>query len=307
METVREKPEMELDQGSVEQVRKLFNDYVVDPLGKELKAAESDIRSNEETQMGALQSCLETKLNGTNGRVNGVLQALGNPKDPLANLQSKLDDLGDRLENYLDDLHLEDEFTAQNETLENSLTSHLGMLQSALCGSLAENTAQLTEQSDADQKVVLERVAALEQQLLTALGDSSTRMTEYHNGIQGTLTAQSETLETNLTSHLETLQNDLCGSLAESTAQLTKQSDADQKAVLERVAALEQQLLTALGNSSTQMTEYRDDAKAELVEYQKTQQQFAVQKYKLLLGTSLAFGIVNFLGIVLLLYLNFMP
>lgn len=217
METVREKPEMELDQGSVEQVRKLFNDYVVDPLGKELKAAESDIRSNEETQMGALQSCLETKLNGTNGRVNGVLQALGNPKDPLANLQSKLDDLEDKL-------------TAQNETLENSLTSHLGTLQSALCGSLAENTAQLT-----------------------------------------------------------------------------RQNDADQKAVLESVAALEQQLLTALGDSGTQMTEYRDEAKAELVEYQKTQQQFAVQKYKLLLGTSLAFGIVNFLGIALLLYLNFMP
>lgn len=103
------------------------------------------------------RACLETKLNGTNGRVNGVLQALGNPKDPLANLQSKLDDLED---------DLEDKLTAQNETLENSLTSHLGTLQCALCGSLAGNTAQLTEQSDADQKVVLERVAALEQQRL---------------------------------------------------------------------------------------------------------------------------------------------
>ena len=36
-------------------------------------------------------------------------------------------------------------------------------------------------------------------------------------------------------------------------------------------------------------------------------QQLVAQKYKLLLGTSLAFGIVNFLGIVLLLYLNLMP
>ena len=44
MGTVREKPEMELDQGSVEQIRKLFNDYVVDPLGKELKEAESQIK-----------------------------------------------------------------------------------------------------------------------------------------------------------------------------------------------------------------------------------------------------------------------
>ena len=154
---------------------------------------------------------------------------------------------------------------------------------------------------------MLKRVAALEQQLLTALGNSSTRMTEYHDGIQETLTAQSETLESSLTSHLGTLKNDLCGSLAENAAQLTRQNDADQKAVLERVASLEQQLLTALGDSDTQMTEYRDDAKAELAEYQKTQQQFAVQKYKLLLGTSLAFGIVNFLGIALLLYLNFMP
>ena len=225
MKSVLEKPEVELDQGSVEQVRKLFNDYVVDPLGKELKTAESDIRSNEETQMGTLKHDLETKLNGTNGRLNGVLWALGNPKNESDTLPNKLNDLGEELEN-----DLEDKLTDQNETLETSLTSHLGTLQDALCGSLAENTAQLTEQNDADQKAVLERVAALEQQLLTALGDSD-----------------------------------------------------------------------------TQMTEYRDDAKAELAEYQKTQQQFAVQKYKLLLGTSLAFGIVNFLGIALLLYLNFMP
>ena len=224
MKSVLEKPEMELDQGSVEQVRKLFNDYVVDPLDKKLREAESQIKSDEETQMGTLKNELKTELGGTNGRLEDVLWALGNPKNKSDALPNKLSALGDRLEK------IDDKLTDQNETLETSLTSHLGTLQNALCGSLAENTAQLTEQSD-----------------------------------------------------------------------------ADQKAVLERVAVLEQQLLTAVGNSSTQMTEYRDDAKAELAEYQKTQQQFAVQKYKLLLGTSLAFGIVNFLGIALLLYLNFMP
>ena len=224
MKSVLEKPEMELDQGSVEQVRKLFNDYVVGPLGKELREAESQIKSDEETQMGTLKNELKTELGGTNGRLEDVLLALGNPKNKSDALPNKLSALGDRLEK------IDDKLTDQNETLETSLTSHLG-----------------------------------------------------------------------------TLKNDLCGSLAENTAQLTEQSDADQKVVLERVAVLEQQLLTAVGNSSTQMTEYRDDAKAELAEYQKTQQQFAVQKYKLLLGTSLAFGIVNFLGIALLLYLNFMP
>lgn len=101
MGTVREKPEMELDQGSVEQIRKLFNDYVVDPLGKELKEAESQIKSDEATQMGTLKNDLETKLDGTNGRLEDVLRALGNPKEPLANLQSKLDDLGEELENDL--------------------------------------------------------------------------------------------------------------------------------------------------------------------------------------------------------------
>ena len=156
MGTVREKPEMELDQGSVEQVRKLFNDYVVDPLGKELKAAESDIRSNEETQMGTLKRDLETKLNGTNGRLNDVLQALGTQKNTVDEMSDKLNDLEKDLVS-----DFEDKLNSQNETLETSLTSHLETLQNALCGSLVENAAQLTEQSDADQKVVLERVAAL--------------------------------------------------------------------------------------------------------------------------------------------------
>ena len=299
MGTVREKPEMELDQGSVEQVRKLFNDYVVDPLGKELKAAESDIRSNEKTQMDALQSCLETKLKGTNGRLEDVQRALGNPKAPLANLQSGLDALGDRLEDDLDD-----KLTAQNETLENSLTSHLGTLKNDLEIKLNGTNGRLQEVQRAlgNPKDPLANL----QSRLDALGE---RLEDDLDNLklEDKLTAQNETLETSLTSHLGTLKNDLCGSLAENAAKLTEQSDADQKAVLERVAALEQQLLTALGNSSTQMTEYHDNTKAELVEYQKTQQQLAAQKYKLLLGTSLAFGIVNFLGIVLLLYLNFMP
>lgn len=299
MKSVHEKPEMELDQGSVEQVRKLFNDYVVDPLGKELKAAESDIRSNEKTQMGTLKNDLETKLNGTNGRVNGVLQALGDAKDPLANLQSRLDALGDRLEDDLDD-----KLTAQNETLETSLTNHLGTLKNDLETKLNGTNGRLQEVQRAlgNPKDPLANL----QSRLNTLGD---RVEDDLDNLklEDKLTAQNKTLESSLTSHLGTLKNDLCGNLAENAAKLTEQSDADQKAVLERVAALEQQLLTALGNSSTQMTEYHDNAKAELVEYQKTQQQLAVQKYKMLLGTSLAFGIVNFLGIVLLLYLNFMP
>lgn len=106
METVREKPEMELDQGSVEQVRKLFNDYVVDPLGKELEEAESKIKSDEATQMGTLKNDLETKLNGTNGRLEDVLLALGNPKNKLDALPNKLNALGDRLEERLDNLEL---------------------------------------------------------------------------------------------------------------------------------------------------------------------------------------------------------
>ena len=304
MGTVREKPEMELDQGSVEQVRKLFNDYVVNPLGKELKAAESDIRSNEETQMGALKKDLETKLDGTNSRLNGVLWALGDPKDPLAKVQSRLDDLGGTLKDNLDDLGLEGKITAQSETLENSLTSHLGTLKENFETKLEGTNSRLedVQQALGDPKDPLANV----QSKLDALGGKLKGDLDALD-LEGKLTAQNKTLETSLTSHLATLQKSLCGSLAENTAQLTEQSDAEQKAVLERVAMLEQQLLIAVGSSNTQMTQYRDDARAELADYQKTQQQLAAQKYKLLLGISLAFGIVNFLGIVLLLYLNFMP
>ena len=306
METALEKSEIELDKESVEQVRKLFDDYVVDPLGTKLLDSEKRLKGDEAERVEQLKQDLAPKLSRTNAYLEGLIQAFGNSKDPLANLESQLDNFGAGLENNLED-DFKDKLDVQNEALETSLTNQLETLHDSLCSDLTENTSRLSEQSDAEQKAVLEKLAALEQQLLTKLENGSTQMTAYHNSEAEALSTQNETLETSLTSHLGTLKNDLCGSLAENTAQLTRQNDADQKAVLESVAALEQQLLTALGDSSTQMTEYRDDAKADLAEYQKTQQQFAVQKYKLLLGTSLAFGIVNFLGIALLLYLNFMP
>ena len=230
METMLEKTEMELDEESVEQVRKLFNDYVVNDLSEKLELAKQAIETSEKTQVEALLKTLEPDLKTTKSGLGAVLRALGEPKDPLANLQSKLDALGGRIEDDLDDCDLEGKLNTQNETLENCLTNHLGTLQNSLCSNLAENTSWLSEQSDAEQKAVLERLAALERQMLTKLDDGS-----------------------------------------------------------------------------SQLTEHFDNTEKELVEYRKMQQQLAVQKYKLLLGTSLAFGIVNFLGIIILLFLNFMP
>ena len=215
-----------------------------------------------------------------------------------------MDALGGKLKGDLDALNLEGKLTAQNKTLETSLTSHLETLKENFETKLEGTNGRLedVQQALGDPEDPLANV----QIKLDALGGKLKGDLDALD-LEGKLTAQNKTLETSLTSHLGTLQKSLCGSLAENTAQLTEQSDAEQKAVLERVAVLEQQLLTAVGSSSTQMTQYRDDARAELADYQKTQQQLAAQKYKLLLGTSLAFGIVNFLGIVLLLYLNFMP
>jgi 23S rRNA U2552 (ribose-2'-O)-methylase RlmE/FtsJ len=304
METALEKSEIELDKESVEQVRKLFDDYVVDPLGTKLLDSEKRLKGDEAERVEQLKQDLAPKLSRTNAYLEGLIQAFGNPKDPLANLESQLDNFGAGLENNLED-DFKDKLDVQNEALETSLTNHLETLHDSLCSDLTENTSRLSEQSDAEQKAVLEKLAALEQQLLTKLENGSTQMTAYHNSEAEALSTQNETLETSLIDHLETLHNLLCSDLTENTSQLSEQSAAEQKAVLERFAALEQQLLAELGNNSVHLTEYLDNTKKEAVEYQETQQA-AMRKYRLMLGASLAFGIVNFLGIMFLLFLNFM-
>lgn len=88
---------------------------------------------------------------------------------------------------------------------------------------------------------------------------------------------------------------------------LSQQVDADEEKVLEQLAVIVQQLTENAASSSTQLTQYQQNLQTEMETGKSDLTETAMQKYKVLLGVSLSFGIVNFLGVVALLIINLMP
>lgn len=88
---------------------------------------------------------------------------------------------------------------------------------------------------------------------------------------------------------------------------LSQQVDADEEKVLEQLAVIVQQLTKNAADSSTQLTQYQQNLQTEIETGKSDLTETAMQKYKVLLGVSLSFGIVNFLGVVALLIINLMP
>ena len=88
---------------------------------------------------------------------------------------------------------------------------------------------------------------------------------------------------------------------------LSQQVDADEEKVLEQLAVIVQQLTENAASSSTQLTQYQQNLQTEMENGKSDLTETAMQKYKVLLGVSLSFGIVNFLGVVALLIINLMP
>ena len=88
---------------------------------------------------------------------------------------------------------------------------------------------------------------------------------------------------------------------------LSQQVDADEEKVLEQLAVIVQQLTENAASSSTQLTQYQQNLQTEMETGKSDLTEAAMQKYKVLLGVSISFGIVNFLGVVALLIINLMP
>ena len=88
---------------------------------------------------------------------------------------------------------------------------------------------------------------------------------------------------------------------------LSRQVDADEEKMLEQLAVIVQQLTENAASSSTQLTQYQQNLQTEMETGKSDLTETAMQKYKVLLGVSLSFGIVNFLGVVALLIINLMP
>lgn len=88
--------------------------------------------------------------------------------------------------------------------------------------------------------------------------------------------------------------------------ELSQQLGEEEEKILGQLAVLIDQMTESAVNSSSQLTEYHENSRTELENCKNDLTEAAMQKYKVLLGVSLSFGAVNFIGILILLIMNFM-
>lgn len=88
--------------------------------------------------------------------------------------------------------------------------------------------------------------------------------------------------------------------------ELSQQLGEEEEKILGQLAVLIDQMTESAVNSSSQLTEYHENSRTELENCKNDLTEAVMQKYKVLLGVSLSFGAVNFIGILILLIMNFM-
>ena len=162
-------------------------------------------------------------------------------------------------------------------------------------GSEAKVLQQLTEQNKQTRNVVTGGFVGAEQKI----GTVSRQLEGCEAKLLEQLVEQSEQTRNAMTSSFVGAEQKVDA--------LSQQVDADEEKVLQQLAEIVQQLTENAANTSTQLTQYQQDLQTEMQTGKSDLTETAMQKYKVLLGVSLSFGIVNFLGVVALLILNLMP
>ena len=276
------------------EVGALFQGYVVQPLTEEL------------------QTKLEKAASDENGQFEAVKEELGTVKRAVTLTESSVKKTV-KEETDASKTAIMDEL----ETLQNSITRGV---------TAARNT--ITEQMQTDN----EAAAQANQTLLQEMEKTQQEIETAKKIIQGELRRQGENsyetiekgfagteekmddnfrqfgekLEKQDEKSRDVIEKGFVGAEQKLDA-LSQQVDADEEKVLEQLAVIVQQLTENAASSSTQLTQYQQNLQTEMETGKSDLTETAMQKYKVLLGVSLSFGIVNFLGVVALLIINLMP
>ena len=276
------------------EVGALFQGYVVQPLTEELQTKLEKAASDENGQFEAVKEELGTVKRAVTLTDSSVKKTVKEETD--ASKTAIMDEL---------------------ETLQNSITRGV---------TAARNT--ITEQMQTDN----EAAAQANQTLLQEMEKTQQEIETAKKIIQGELRSQGENsyetiekgfagteekmddnfrqfgekLEKQDEKSRDVIEKGFVGAEQKLDA-LSQQVDADEEKVLEQLAVIVQQLTENAASSSTQLTQYQQNLQTEMETGKSDLTETAMQKYKVLLGVSLSFGIVNFLGVVALLIINLMP
>ena len=273
------------------EVGALFQGYVVQPLTEELQTKLEKAASDENDQLEAVKEELGTVK-------RAVIRT-----DSSVGQTAKEDTLKASKEEIMDEL----------ETLQNGVTAARNtitkQMQTDNEAAAQANQTLLQEMEKTQQEI--ETAKKIIQGELRRQGENSYETIE--EGFAGTEKKMDdnfrqfgEKLEKQDEKSRDVIEKGFAGAEQKLDA-LSRQVDADEEKMLEQLAVIVQQLTENAASSSTQLTQYQQNLQTEMETGKSDLTETAMQKYKVLLGVSLSFGIVNFLGVVALLIINLMP
>lgn len=273
------------------EVGALFQGYVVQPLTEELQTKLEKAASDENDQLEAVKEELGTVK-------RAVIRT-----DSSVGKTAKEDTLKASKEEIMDEL----------ETLQNGVTAARNtitkQMQTDNEAAAQANQTLLQEMEKTQQEI--ETAKKIIQGELRRQGENSYETIE--EGFAGTEKKMDdnfrqfgEKLEKQDEKSRDVIEKGFAGAEQKLDA-LSRQVDADEEKMLEQLAVIVQQLTENAASSSTQLTQYQQNLQTEMETGKSDLTETAMQKYKVLLGVSLSFGIVNFLGVVALLIINLMP
>ena len=273
------------------EVGALFQGYVVQPLTEELQTKLEKAASDEIDQLEAVKEELGTVK-------RAVIRT-----DSSVGKTAKEDTLKASKEEIMDEL----------ETLQNGVTAARNtitkQMQTDNEAAAQANQTLLQEMEKTQQEI--ETAKKIIQGELRRQGENSYETIE--EGFAGTEKKMDdnfrqfgEKLEKQDEKSRDVIEKGFAGAEQKLDA-LSRQVDADEEKMLEQLAVIVQQLTENAASSSTQLTQYQQNLQTEMETGKSDLTETAMQKYKVLLGVSLSFGIVNFLGVVALLIINLMP
>lgn len=284
-----------IDNKTRSEVSALFQGYVVQPLTEEL------------------QTKLEKAASDENGQFEAVKEELGTVKGAVTRTDSSV------------------RKTAKEETLNASkgeIIAELEILKNNITRDVTAARNTITKQMQTDN----EAAAQANQTLLQEMEETQQEIETARKIIQGELRRQGENsyeaiekgfagteekmgdnfrqfgekLEKQDEKSRDIIEKGFAGTEKKAN-ELSQQLSEEEEKVLGQLAVLIDQLAESAVNSSSQLTEYHENSRTELENCKNDLTEATMQKYKVLLGVSLSFGIVNFLGVVALLIINLMP
>lgn len=226
-----------------------------------------------------LQTKLEKAASDENGQFEAVKAELGTVKGAVTRTDSSV------------------RKTAKEETLNASkgeIIGELGTLKDNITRSVTAARNIITTQMKTDN----EAANQANQTMLQEMEKTQQEIETAKEIIQGELKKQGE-------NSYETIEKGFANTKKKAD-ELSQQLGEEEEKILGQLAVLINQMTESAVNSSSQLTEYHENSRTELENCKNDLTEAAMQKYKVLLGVSLSFGAVNFIGILILLIMNFM-